>query len=212
MSKSPIITQLGWSELVELGFDNNREIISPSPVFEPNHLISASTARLGIERYPVISGLLVLHVRRGDFEHHCDHLRGYKSSWLGFCSFPEFPDKWEPPEDTESEEHKEYYLRHCYPDIKQIVEKVTEIRHSRAGKNLKNIYIMTNGPVPWVDELKHALYDTGRWKNVASSRDLTLTWEQKFVAQAIDMLVGQRAEVFIGNGVSRQHIPYDILF
>ena len=37
---------------------------------------------------------------------------------------------------------------------------------------------------------------------MTGSRDVKLSWEQKYVAQAVDMLIGQRAQVLIGNGVS----------
>ncbi|KAJ7765301.1 hypothetical protein B0H16DRAFT_1717847 [Mycena metata] len=37
---------------------------------------------------------------------------------------------------------------------------------------------------------------------IGTSRDLELSWEQKFVAEAVDMHVAQRAEKFIGNGFS----------
>lgn len=37
---------------------------------------------------------------------------------------------------------------------------------------------------------------------IASARDLELTPEEKYVSQAVDMYIGQRAEVFIGNGFS----------
>ncbi|TCD62115.1 hypothetical protein EIP91_007469, partial [Steccherinum ochraceum] len=40
------------------------------------------------------------------------------------------------------------------------------------------------------------------WEKIATRRDLTLDWEQTFVSQAVDMLVGQRAQVLIGNGFS----------
>ncbi|KAF9451156.1 hypothetical protein P691DRAFT_797246 [Macrolepiota fuliginosa MF-IS2] len=40
------------------------------------------------------------------------------------------------------------------------------------------------------------------WDEVSTSRDLELGWETKYVAQALDMYVGQRAEVFVGNGFS----------
>jgi len=64
---------------------------------------------------------------------------------------------------------------------------------------------MTNGKDPWLSELKGALHKSGKWKQISSSRELKVNWEQKFVAQSIDMVVGQRADVFIGNGVS--HAP-----
>ena len=61
---------------------------------------------------------------------------------------------------------------------------------------------MTNGKREWLDELKSKLGELKQWESVHTSRDLHLSWEQKFVAQAVDMLVAQRAEVYIGNGVS----------
>ena len=73
---------------------------------------------------------------------------------------------------------------------------------AEAGRpRLDRVFVMTNGAPEWVALLKQALAATGHYKHVASSRDLVLSWEQKYVAQAVDMLVGQRAQVFIGNGV-----------
>jgi len=40
------------------------------------------------------------------------------------------------------------------------------------------------------------------WDEISTSRDMDLSWETKYVAQAMDMYVGQRAEVFVGNGFS----------
>ncbi|KAJ3530634.1 hypothetical protein NM688_g7680 [Phlebia brevispora] len=93
-------------------------------------------------------------------------------------------------------------MQRCYPTIEQIVEKVDEVRRSGAGKGLKDVYIMTNGKREWVDELKDALFAMGGWEKIASSRDLVITKEQKEVAQAVDMMIGERAQVIIGNGVS----------
>ena len=157
--------------------------------------------------YDVIPGLLVLHIRRGDFEEHCMHFAHWSSQWNGFNQFPELPDQFVPPPASghgqATEEGKDIYLRHCFPDITQIVTRVAEIRETPAGNGLKNVYIMTNGKVAWVDELKKELGRLGGWNKIASSRDLHLTWEQQFVAQSVDMLIGQRAQVIIGNGVRR---------
>ena len=62
---------------------------------------------------------------------------------------------------------------------------------------------MTNASPTWLDTLKVALSEGGggEWRQIASSRDLKLSWEQKYVAQTVDMMIGQRAQVFIGNGV-----------
>jgi len=43
---------------------------------------------------------------------------------------------------------------------------------------------------------------------IATARDLVLSKEERFVGQAVDMYFGQRAELFIGNGVSNDsHVP-----
>jgi len=67
---------------------------------------------------------------------------------------------------------------------------------------LKRIYIMTNGKTEWVNELILALQTADKWEAMSSTGDLSLTWEQKYISQALDMYVAQRAEAFIGNGVS----------
>lgn len=67
---------------------------------------------------------------------------------------------------------------------------------------LRKVFIMTNAPREWIQELKEAFQKVGEWEYIVSSRDLELNWEQKYVAQAVDMYIGQRAQVFVGNGVS----------
>ncbi len=93
-------------------------------------------------------------------------------------------------------------MQRCYPTIDQIVEKIDEIRKSPAGKGLKDVYVMTNGKREWVQELKAHLRSMGGWNKIASSRDMVINDEQKEVAQAVDMMIGERAQVIIGNGVS----------
>lgn len=175
-------------------------------LFVPN----VRSALLGYPTVPenytdTIPGLLALHVRRGDFKDHCQHLAKWSSSWNAFNQFPEFDDEFQVPTDggwgETSDKNMQFYMKHCYPTIEEIVEKVTQVR-IESGQPLTHIYIMTNGPVPWVGELKEALGSAGDWDQIMTSRDLDLTWEQKFVAQALDMFVAQRAEVLIGNGVS----------
>jgi len=68
-------------------------------------------------------------------------------------------------------------------------------------EGLKNVYIMTNGGISWVDELQNALNRAHNWDQIASSSDLELSLEQQYVAQTVDMMIGQKAHVFIGNGV-----------
>jgi hypothetical protein len=60
---------------------------------------------------------------------------------------------------------------------------------------------MTNGDEKWIQELTSTLETLEEWKSISNSQDLILTWEQKFVAPALDIYVAQSAQAFIGNGV-----------
>jgi len=154
--------------------------------------------------FPRIDGLLALHIRRGDFAGHCDELAKWSSDWNGFNQFDELPDKFKVPEGggwgTNTPENFAIYRKHCYPTVSQIVEKVSSVRKKVTG--LKRIYIMTNGKTEWVNELILALQTAEKWEAMSSTGDLSLAWEQKYISQALDMYVAQRAEAFIGNGVS----------
>jgi len=197
---SPIITEFGWSDLVLSAFDNNRHLFAPATFWEKHFSLSDPRAS--------IPGFLVIHLRRGDFEDHCGHLAEWSARWNGFNRFPGFPDKWVVPEGAGDGEHPPTdaalaaYLKACYPNIEQIVEKVEAVKKSDAGRGLENIYIMTNGARDWLVDLKKALKKTGSWNHVATTRDLKLTWDQKHISHAVDMHIGQRAQVFIGNGFS----------
>jgi 2-succinyl-5-enolpyruvyl-6-hydroxy-3-cyclohexene-1-carboxylate synthase len=90
-------------------------------------------------------------------------------------------------------------MKHCFPTIRQIVDKVNEVQ--KVSDGLRNVYVMTNAAVPWLEELKAVLMKVYNWDQVASTEDLELSWEQKHIAQTVDMMIGQRAQVFIGNGV-----------
>jgi len=168
---------------------------------------------------PPLSGLLALHIRRGDYIEHCEHLTNWSVRFMGFNEFPGLPDKFTPvayPSDGYddrygydlSPEQRAFYRAHCFPEIEQIVSRVREVRASllRTTK-LTRVYVLTNGRPEWLQELKDALQEDARrerlneWKHIGTSRDLRLTREQKHNSQALDMAVAQRAEVFIGNGV-----------
>jgi hypothetical protein len=191
-----MVTEFRWSSLTLDGFNRNRKLYAPNG-------LTTSTPK---DPYPVIPGLLALHIRRGDFEQHCRGLAEWGSTWTGFNQLPELIDHFDSPPRPEGDVTQEIYdaySKSCYPSIEEIVQKVVDVRNTKAGKDLSNIYIMTNGKDPWLGELKEALHKSGKWKQISSSREMKVTWEQKFMVQSIDMVVGQRADVFIGNGVSR---------
>lgn len=196
LSTLPVLSHWKWSPLIHDAFEANREIVYP-----PSLYWSESQASK-VDK--IMDGLLVMHLRRGDFVDHCRYLAKSNSDWNAFNSFPELPDQLDQvlADARFSSENDEAYMAHCYPTMEQIVDKVKTVREASRGP-LEYLYIMTNGDDAWVEELKLALGDLGGWAHIGSNRDLSLTWEQKFVAQALDMLVAQKAQVFIGNGVSR---------
>lgn len=214
LSRSPLLTAFGWSPLIHAAFDVNRALFSPVPILDP-YMWSEPFVRRS-DPYAPLPGLLVLHVRRGDFAEHCAHLARWSSTFNAFNAFETLPDQWVTPPGggggQTTQANMDLYLRRCFPSIPQIVDKVREVTRTPAGKGLQNIYIMTNGKKKWVKKLKTALNKSGKWNKIASSRDLVLTHEQKYIAQAVDMLIGQRAQVLVGNGVSGRTIVIVIAF
>ncbi|KIJ67462.1 hypothetical protein HYDPIDRAFT_127451 [Hydnomerulius pinastri MD-312] len=192
-AKSPLLAQWGWSPLVREAFLKNLLLLFPSTM---KSVAEGSLPDILSDTYTQpIPGLLVMHVRRGDFVDHCRHLNKVHYDWHAFNSFPEFLDKIDASADLETN------TPHCYPTITQMVEKVNQVK-AESTVPLTDIYIMTNGAPSWVEDLKRALHEAGEWEHIGSSRELALSWEQKFIVQALDMFVAQRAQVIIGNGWS----------
>lgn len=144
-------------------------------------------------------GLVAIHLRRGDFKRHCPRLEAWDSSYMGFNQFPEFLDKFDHKKYKDHKERVEYYMVHCYPTIAQVAEKLWAVRTMNPG--LRKVYVMTNGGGSWLVELRQALYNDG-WEDVKTSADMQLSMPQIHVSMAVDMAIAEKAEVFIGNGVS----------
>jgi hypothetical protein len=211
--KSPIFTRFGWSPLVHAAYAKNRKLFEDHPSF-PSSLYHSIVGRISkafssdkpnilpalSPPFPPLPGLLVLHIRRGDYEDHCMHLVNFKSQYNGYNCFDELPDHFTPPPGPPTEEVVNEYKSHCFPNIKQIVDRVSHVRKRVNG--LQKLYIMTNGDKVFLHDLKLALHAADHWDQISTSRDLTVTWEQKPIAQALDMYVAQRAQAFIGNGFS----------
>lgn len=83
-------------------------------------------------------------------------------------------------------------------------------------EKVKKVYIMSNGNKAWLSEVRKQLKKDAKrsaysdqwefvwsWEDIGNSRDLVAGWEEKPVLQHLDMYVGQRAELFVGNGVSK---------
>ena len=221
---TPLLTRFAWSPLIELAFDTNRDLfLPPSALSSTPHLSSlpydtSDASTTNAARYPPIAGLMAIHVRKGDYASHCNTLASIGDPFVSANNFPSLPDAFLPPGVPgpvmpngkvagnwhASAAQRAYYRERCYPSIPEIVAKVRAVRATEAGRGIRRLHIMTNGKAPYIANLKRALWDAapGEWDSISSSRDLALNWEQKFVAQAVDVLVAQRAQVLIGNGVS----------
>ncbi|KAI0245903.1 hypothetical protein BJV78DRAFT_1136456 [Lactifluus subvellereus] len=204
---SPILTHFSWSPLITAALAANAHIIHPAlSNSTPSDFIPSSVPA-------PLSGLLALHIRRGDYIEHCKNLANWSSRFMGFNEFPGLPDRFSPPAvsswgNASLEEHAGYQV-HCFPEIEQIVSRVREVRASLLPRTvLTRVYVLTNGPPKWLQKLKHSLQEDARkegveeWEQLGTSRDLRLTGEQRHNSQAVDMAVAQRAEVFLGNGFS----------
>ncbi|KAI0648323.1 hypothetical protein C8Q79DRAFT_906518 [Trametes meyenii] len=197
-STSPIITHFGWSPLIEMAFDTNRDLFLPSHVLGTEPLLSAVPFTNNTDRYTMIPGLMVLHLRRGDYESHCVKLARRLEHFVSVNAFSSMMDQFTVPRDVNAE----HYRKHCFPSIDEVTAKVEEVLKTQAARGVRKLFIMTNADSEWIARVEQALLPLTNWETVSSSRDLTISWEQKYVAQCIDSLVAQRAQVFIGNGFS----------
>jgi hypothetical protein len=206
LTKSPILTHFSWSPLILAAIAANANVIHPA-------LSSVTPSSFSpYSHSPPLSGLLALHIRRGDYVDHCMHIANWSARFMGFNEFPGLPDRFSPPvigsAGNAPPEELERYRAHCFPEIAQIVTRVREVRSGLLSTTpLSRVYVLTNGRPEWLAELKAALQADARasgldeWMHIGTSRDLRLTKEQQHNAQAMDMAVAQRAEVFLGNGV-----------
>lgn len=200
------MTRFAWSSLVHDALSANIHLFTdkPEPVNRPSSPIRLLQPDDDVEDGKLIPGLLAIHIRRGDYAEHCRNLAKWGAEFMGWLRHPLLIDHFDKPpmagkEDTE--DIAETYRQRCFPSIDEIAAKVDAVRWTPEGHGLRRLYIMTNEQTGWVNELKSKIMGTGGWDGVSSSRDLSLIPEQNYIGQAIDMAIGMRSQVFIGNGV-----------
>ncbi|KAK7032506.1 hypothetical protein VNI00_013075 [Paramarasmius palmivorus] len=189
LKDSPSLLQFSWSPLVQSAVTRNFAVLKPQ-----NY-----RSLLDISRTSVIDGLVAIHLRRGDFKGHCLYLHKYSAEYIGLNQLDGLPDRFKPPQDPR--ESKAYYMKHCLPNIDQIVERLHQIRQENPSKHLKRVFLMSNGWGWWLSKLSSRLREDG-WTDVINSYDFELDAAQTQVSGAIDMAIAEKAEVFIGNGFS----------
>ncbi|KAG8904053.1 hypothetical protein FRC00_014281, partial [Tulasnella sp. 408] len=205
LQESPVLNNFSWSPLVRGIVARNMHLFGDvsrwdDPSYKPR---TAPTAD--------IPGLLAIHLRRGDFIEHCDNLNHWASVWSGWNSFPAYRDKFPltlaQAANMTYEERLPYYLPHCLPTVDELVYRLHIVRREwelggRSGeRKLKRAYLLTNAEPKYKKEVKEKLLADG-WEHVAMTSDLLVEQPEVEVDLAADMMIGQYAEVFVGNGFS----------
>ncbi|KAF8167276.1 hypothetical protein B0H34DRAFT_681214 [Crassisporium funariophilum] len=200
---SPVTRLLAPSPVVRAAVDRNEYLFLPRGP-RPAHPAS---------RNPY-DRMLAVHLRRGDYEGHCTNLANWNTTFYSWNLLPFLPDQFEHPSPIGYEPGKNtpegyaHYLKHCYPNHDQILEKIEKSREEyiRAAKpgeyrTLDVIFLLTNDRTSWVDDLKATLQKS-KWHTVVTTRDLEMDQEQKDAGMTVDMEFARMAAVFIGNGWS----------
>ncbi|KAG8898791.1 hypothetical protein FRB99_007150 [Tulasnella sp. 403] len=66
-------------------------------------------------------------------------------------------------------------------------------------RHLNRVYIMSNAEPEFLEAVRNGLAKAG-WDSVMTTYDLTIPRGAEEVVVAADMLIGERAELFLGNG------------
>ncbi|OAX40787.1 hypothetical protein K503DRAFT_791176 [Rhizopogon vinicolor AM-OR11-026] len=187
---SPMLSDFAWSPLVQAAVSRNFALLQPESAKD---LYDAHSKKS-------LSGLVALHLRRGDYIRHCPNLAEWGADYMGINQHPVLPDRFDrSPYVNDTDARLAYYLGHCWPSTEQVVEKLRDVREEYPG--LRRVYVLSNAGAWSLDELKSALEEDG-WDDLVSSADIVLDSEQKYVAMAVDMAIAEKAEVFVGNGFS----------
>ncbi|KAK7037689.1 hypothetical protein VNI00_010915 [Paramarasmius palmivorus] len=196
--KSPTSRLLGTSPLVNSAIDRNEYLFHPHGPRPPHPVVRNPWERM-----------MAMHLRRGDYERHCQGLAVLNPGFYSWNLLDFLPDQYTPPPGGWTEENTAIFMPHCWPSPEQIVEKVRKSRADYVAaspqggvqRTLDIMYLLTNDKSEFLDNLVQALKDDG-WHTIRTSRDIVLDQEQTDVSMAIDMDIARRAAVFVGNGFS----------
>lgn len=125
-----------------------------------------------------------LHIRRGDYEGHCEHLARCSSSFLAFNALPQLDPLSGGAWGENTHENLAIYRKHCYP----AVTRVREVQQTEHAQGLESAYIMTNGAVPWVGR-GSSRPRFGTRAALRTSRVAGTSGAEVRRTQAVDMLV-----------------------
>ncbi|KAJ7130670.1 hypothetical protein C8R46DRAFT_924759 [Mycena filopes] len=230
--KSPALQHFAWSPLITETLFRNFHVLSPHA--PPGFLAPVGARPYRFQSYPPyrpsaspFTGLLGVHVRRGDFDQHCVNLAnggidynawnllgtpgltprpsrpGFRSATPDGYVWPALPDYLDVPE---GKSRRDAAFDHCWPSPEAIAARIHKVRAEAvsgskyARQDLRKVYIASNGDSDFIGGVAALLRADG-W-DVSSSLDMELSLEGYAVSQAVDMAVLTGAESFIGVGFS----------
>ncbi|KZW02343.1 hypothetical protein EXIGLDRAFT_734488 [Exidia glandulosa HHB12029] len=209
LSKSPILTHHAWSKPVYRAVSNNLPILTGNKTTHDTEkfVLPEDDGQLSLpplKIYKPLHNLAALHIRRGDYEGHCWILRHFDAPYAAWNVIPGLPDTYKP--DNSSEDTKSRILEHCLPSPQQVAGRVERAMKDYLAQNpraerIDHFYVMTNANEDYLTELRTAMGALD-FHNVLTWRDLTFVGSEKFAGQIVDMEIGIRAALFIGNGFS----------
>ncbi|KAJ7916021.1 hypothetical protein B0H13DRAFT_2323718 [Mycena leptocephala] len=189
---SPILGAFAWSPLVHSAVVRNFAVLRPTdpaalyPPPRPLALADQKNHPVVPESQRTLNGLVAVHLRRGDYKRHCLRLVRWGSEYMGVNTHPQLPDRFVIPTNTTAEETEAHYLQHCLPTPGQLAARLHAVRADHAARHpgsapLSRVYILTNAWGWFVNSVRAELAGVG---------------------MAVDMRIGEGAEVFLGNGFS----------
>ncbi|EJD55677.1 hypothetical protein AURDEDRAFT_179387 [Auricularia subglabra TFB-10046 SS5] len=212
LSKSPILTHHAWSKHVYNAVSRNLPLLTGNKLTDENEKYphasdsaASSPPPPPLRAYKEMTNVIALHIRRGDYEGHCWALAGFALPYASWNVLSGLPDRFKP--DKSTEDAKKAAIPHCLPDAKTIAARVAAAnkdyivaRGVKADK-LEYIYIMTNAKEDFLSEVRKELESVG-FPHVITAKDLKLNEMENYANMIVDMEIGIRAALFIGNGFS----------
>ncbi|KAK7022261.1 hypothetical protein R3P38DRAFT_3317624 [Favolaschia claudopus] len=214
LNASPILGAFAWSPLVHSAVARNFAVLQPTdpaalyPPARPLALADSRNSHTSSVSDPqhILTGLVAVHLRRGDYKRHCPRLAEWGAGYMGVNTYPALPDRFVIPTNTTPQETEAHYLQHCLPSPSQLAERLHAVRTDHAARHpgsapLNRVYILTNAWGWFVNSVRSELVKDG-WVEVWASADIMLDSAQAGVGMAVDMRIAEGAEVFLGNGFS----------
>jgi hypothetical protein len=215
LNASPILGAFAWSPLVHSAVVRNFAVLrptDPAALYPPPRPLALSTDPKSApspsipDAHRTLTGLVAVHLRRGDYKRHCPRLAQWGAGYMGVNTHPALPDRFLLPGANSTPAAAEaHYLLHCLPTPQQLAARLHAVRAEHAARHpgnqpLSRVYILTNAWGWFVNSVRAELVADG-WEEVWGSGDIALDAAQAGVGMAVDMRIGEGAEVFLGNGV-----------